>query len=77
MATKKRISKILEDKISERLLEKLNLQRKGVPFEFNKNEQYNYFKGLSGTEPAGSHSSDKTRENQTEEEFNNLENTEM
>ena len=32
---------------------------------------------MSGTYPADSHSSDKTREDQTEDEFNNLENTEM
>ena len=52
---------------------KLNLQH----FKFNKNELYNYFKGLSGTEPTDSHSSEKTRKNQTQDEFNNVENIEM
>ena len=67
----------METKNPKDFWKKLNLKRRWVPSKFNKNEPCKYFKGLSGTEPAHSHLSEKTRENQTEDEFNNLENIEM
>ena len=74
---KRQSLRFLKTKNPNDFLKNLNLQRRGVPFKFNKNKLYNYFKGLSGNEPADSHLSEKIRENQTEDEFNNLENMEM